>query len=47
MPGWIKMGRIRKDRLGTAERRLNRKLKHKAKRKGRIDPRTNRPGKRK
>ena len=32
---------------GTDTRRLNRKVKHEAKRKGRIDPRTNRPGKRK
>ena len=38
---------MKKDRLGTQTRRLNRKLKHKAKRKGRIDFRTNRPGKRK
>ena len=34
-------------KVGTETRRLNRKLKHKLKRKGRIDFRTNRPGKRK
>ena len=41
------MNRIRKNKLGTETRRLNRKTKHMAKRKGRIDYRTNRPGKRK
>jgi len=34
-------------KIGTETRRLNRKLKHKSKRKGRIDFRTNRPGKHK
>ena len=36
-----------KPKIGTETRRLNRKLKHRLKRKGRIDIRTNRPGKRK
>ena len=50
--GWVcidgtQMGRVPKDRLGTETRRLNPKLKHMRKRKGRIDFRTNPSGKRK